>query len=527
MLPDERLELARRLWGWEAHSGQRELLTLRLPDGSEPGVLVAACGRRWGKTEALGMDTAVRLLIEPDLGQLLVAPTKDQADTLFDAVEEKLLSVPEEATGAFPVLQDLSIKRSPYCHIRRKSDGAVILAARTAGVNGRNLRGKGTTRRVKRFRVVVDEAAFVPDAAIREAIFPMLATVPGGGQLAMISSPSGRRGVFYEAFCRGERGDGRYRSVRLPSCQNPLVDAGFLEEMRQTMTERQFRAEFLAEFIESEGAVFAESEILAAVCADDYGQCPLYGMRYVAGIDLARRTDYTVVCILEAGAHGARVVRLCRWKGLPWAEQVRRVAEELAQWEVGVAVCDATGMGDPVTEALATEILRRRLRCAVEPFTFTLASKTALVDALTMALSQGRLRFPPYPDLLSELRNFEIRNRRAEAVTGHDDCVMALGLGVHAAAPYLAQSVVPLFIGATAGSRLPLPSDTEQKGRYTFSWAFYKNWQDSPDTNRNLPRQPLPTLLRCLYSLPQGRSAGAFLRDRLRGRRTTTTRRAG
>ena len=88
--PEGRLALAARLWGWEPHPGQREFLTLRLPDGREPGTLVAACGRRWGKTEALGCDIATRILTEPDLGQMGVAPTRDQAECLFDSVEEKL-----------------------------------------------------------------------------------------------------------------------------------------------------------------------------------------------------------------------------------------------------------------------------------------------------------------------------------------------------------------------------------------------------------------------------------------------------
>jgi hypothetical protein len=478
------------------------------------------------------MDCAVRLLTEPDLGQLLVAPTKDQADTLFDAVEEKLLGLPETVDERFPNLHDWVVKRSPYCHIKRKSDGAVVLSARTAGINGRNLRGKGTTRRMKRFRVVVDEAAFVPDTAIREAILPMLATVPphegvrGGGQLVMISSPSGRQGVFYEAFRRGEHGEGRYRAVRLPSCQNPLVDSFFLEEMRETMTERQFRSEFLAEFIESEGAVFAESEIQAAVCTDDYGGCPLYGVRYVAGIDLARRTDYTVVCVLAVESTGVRVVQLLRWKGLPWGEQVRRVADAMEQWGVTTAFCDATGMGDPVTEGLAKEVVYRRLPCAVEPFVFTSASKTAVVDALTLALSQGRVKFPPYPDLITELRNFEFTGKRTEAVTGHDDCVMALALAVHASTPYLAHGQ-NVFIGTTSGKRQG--NILQENRRFTFSWTFYRHLHSLPDAGRNpLPQPPrLGSRVRdWLYSHRHGRLAGASL-HRLLAHRMESIRREG
>ena len=130
--PEGRLALAARLWGWSPHPGQREFLTLRLPDGSEPQTLVAACGRRWGKTEAVGCDVATRILTEPDLGQMGVAPTRDQAECLFDSVEEKLRDLTEGAEDAdaaarvleeFPHLASLEFRRTPYPMIRRRDTG--------------------------------------------------------------------------------------------------------------------------------------------------------------------------------------------------------------------------------------------------------------------------------------------------------------------------------------------------------------------------------------------------------------------
>ena len=40
---------------------------------------IAACGRRWGKTEALSLDIATLALDERDCRQLVVAPTDAQA----------------------------------------------------------------------------------------------------------------------------------------------------------------------------------------------------------------------------------------------------------------------------------------------------------------------------------------------------------------------------------------------------------------------------------------------------------------
>ncbi len=462
--PAERLALAARLWDWHPHDGQRELLTQTLADGREPKVLIAVCGRRWGKTEALSMDIAARILLDPDLGQMGVAPTRDQAETLFEAVAEKIETAQEDeiACAEFLHLAVLQMRLSPYPHFRRKDTGVVVFSARTAGRSGRGLRGKGTTRKLSRFRVIVDERAFVPDEAVERALLPMLATVPnGGGQLVAISSPNGKRGGFYKQFLRGEAegriGIGTHRAVRLPSSQNPLVDTAFLDEMRETMSASAFRAEFEAEFVDSAGAVFPDDDLRAAVCDDDYGATPLWGTTYVAGVDFGRRADWTVVVVCavtytksasgdaKEARPGLRVVALQRLRGLTWSTQVERVAEILQAWNVQTAVCDQTGVGDAVTEELQRALQKARSRTRVDGFTFTSASKAGIIDRLSLLLSQHRMQFPPHPDLLGELSHFTAtplasgNGERLEAASGgHDDCVCALALAVHAGSERLA-----------------------------------------------------------------------------------------
>lgn len=526
MTPEDRLALARRLWQWEPHPGQYQLLTARLADGTEPRTLVACCGRRWGKTEALGCDIATRLLTDADLAQLIVAPTEDQAALLFDSVEEKIAWIRDDVAlcAEFPQVKTWEIRRSPYPHIRRKTDGAQILSARSAGRQGRSLRGRGTTRRVRRFRVIVDEAAWVPDEAIEQALRPMLATVPnGGGQMALISSPRGRQGAFYRAFVRGEREEGTARSVRLPSEQNPLIEAEFLDEMRATLSDRAFRAEFGAEFLDSAGAVFVEADLVAAICPDDYGALPLAGITYIAGVDFGRRGDYTVVAVCEARPDGVRLVALARMRGLSWDAQVTKVSDVLEHWNVRDVVCDRTGVGDAVTEQLGQEVLRRRLRARILEFVFTSASKPPLLDGLAIALGRGRVRFPAHPTLLSEMRHFEIvggpSDRPKMAARGdgnpeseHDDCVCALALAFHAARPYLMASGTGRIV--TAGpARGGFNYPTNRKD-LEFSW--YPPFSTGVHARKWARRQATALMIR-IYAFVPARAVGASL-QRLRSR---------
>ena len=102
----DRLSLASELWRWQPHPRQREFFA------AASQVRVAACGRRWGKTEALAVDIATLALAEVRAGracrQLVVAPTDGQARVIGGEVLSLLWSAlkcgDEEAARQTPGL---------------------------------------------------------------------------------------------------------------------------------------------------------------------------------------------------------------------------------------------------------------------------------------------------------------------------------------------------------------------------------------------------------------------------------------
>jgi hypothetical protein len=296
------------------------------------------------------------------------------------------------------------------------------------------------------------------------------------------------------------------------------VDSDFLEEMRREMTDRAYRSEFLAEFVDAAGAVFLEDDITAALVDDDYGPMPLWGVRYVAGIDFGRRGDYTVVCVLEVSAHGLRLVEMLRVQGLGWARQLEQVGDCLARWGCKRCCPDRTGIGDALCESLTAALIARRIGCEVGEFVFTPSSKPVLIDGLSIALAHRRLRFPSHPVLLSELRNFEIvgtaRGRdRMEAARGHDDTVCALALAVHAAAPLLPRAGSGL-VGGTGGRRILGSVGNAKETEFSGCWQQQSSpaWGTSGrGSGGSIPRARLgPRLLASVYRCAAGRRAGAL-----------------
>ena len=82
-----------------------------------------------------------------------------------------------------------------------------------------------------------------------------------GGSLMMLSTPFGRRGVFFEEW-QGGKGWERYE---VPANQCPRISEEFLEEERASLPPFIFRQEYECSFEETEDQVFTTDMIDLAV----------------------------------------------------------------------------------------------------------------------------------------------------------------------------------------------------------------------------------------------------------------------
>jgi phage FluMu gp28-like protein len=390
------------LVGWYPHAGQRAFLESRAP------IRVLACGRRWGKTEVIAAEIA-SLLLEPAPRQiLLVAPSMEQALIPFERVAGMLRQCQQA-----PLM-----RRSPAPVLRL---GQSRLWARSIARGGLYLRGR------KAHLIVVDEAAYVPEAIVMEVLLPMLSDT--GGRLALVSTPRGKN-YFYRLYREGQEGNRQIWSMRSPSWHNPLLSPATLLIQAQLMSERQFQVEYGAAFLDDAGQVFRTEWVDRAL------MLPIqHEGEVVAGVDWARARDWTAVAILQGSQQAACMLESRRWQGLDWAEQIERLAQLLTQYGVQRVLCDRTGLGDPLVEAL-----QKAVPAAVEGVVFTRAVKQHLVEGLALMLEQARLQLMPDMALLQELYHFEMETTpnglRFEAAHGfHDDLVMALALAVRALPP--------------------------------------------------------------------------------------------
>src|SRR5215211_2921917 len=129
----------------------------------------------------------------------------------------------------------------------------------------------GTEKTIRGFSgaalLVVDEAARVDDG-LYYAVRPMLAV--SGGALLMLSTPAGKRGVFYEEWTNGA-GWERYR-VTAKEC--PRISEAFLEGERRALPTWVYEQEYCCVFHDTEDAVFTYEMVTGAVSSEIK---PLFG----------------------------------------------------------------------------------------------------------------------------------------------------------------------------------------------------------------------------------------------------------
>lgn len=275
--------------------------------------------------------------------------------------------------------------------------------------------------------VVLDEAARISETAWTDAIQPTLADVDG--QAILISTPKGRN-WFYTEFLRGMGDMQRQASFTAPSAANPIPSIrAAAAKARSLVSERTYRQEWLAEFVEDGGEVFRRvDDAVDDSVRQSEGRL---NTQYVMGVDWGRTNDATVLTVVDVTTGAA--VYLDRMTQTDYELQIGRLWAAFYRFHPSSVVAELNSMGGPLVERLQSQGL------PVTGFTTTNATKASIIDGLALAFEQHTLRILSDPVLVSELKAYTSERlpsglTRYGAPAGmHDDAVMSLALAWHGA----------------------------------------------------------------------------------------------
>ena len=287
--------------------------------------------------------------------------------------------------------------------------------------NPDSLRGEGLDL------LVMDECAFVQEQAWSEALRPALSDREG--RAVFISTPKGRN-WFWRLWQRGLDGDDAWISWQLPTSDNPFIKPEEIEAARHELPELTFRQEYLAEFLEHEGAVFRN--IKSCINAPASKPEDHAGHHVVAGVDWGKQQDFTAISVVCADC--MQELELDRFNQIDYAFQRARLQVMCERWNVGYILAESNAMGEPVIEKL------QRGNLPVSGFQTTASSKPQLIENLALAFERGECQWLDIPVATGELEAYE---RSVSAATGrsrysapeglHDDTVIARALALWAA----------------------------------------------------------------------------------------------
>ncbi len=307
----------------------------------------------------------------------------------------------------------------------------------------------------------VDEAQDVQAEKFDRDFRPMAAST--NAPVAFYGTPWGATSLLEQAKATHrvqERAGGPRRHFRVDWEQVaryvPAYRA-YVEAERARLGERHplFRTQYLLEVVHEADRLFDAPTLVQLEGRHARLRAPLAGERYVAGLDLAgpdrdgvrAERDWTVLTIGRATAKqgGAvlEVVELQAWHGEPTEHLLEQLADRLRTvWRVRHVAIDASGLGGPLADLLATRLPRG----VVEPVVFTAERKSRLGFGLLAAAHSGRLRLfgadgsPEWFECRRQLsvargvyRDARTLQFDVDPTDGHDDYLLSLALCVAAA----------------------------------------------------------------------------------------------
>lgn len=407
---------------------------------------VLICGARWGKDRGSMAEYILRFAsmlsenrpstLVPRVHGFIVAPTYPLANQIW-----------RELKHFFP--EQWIVNKNEAEHRMETAAGGIIEVK--SADNPDSLVSVGLDI------VLVTEAARVKDLEYTWSYLRGRLASPGrgpggkGGIALLNSTPKGRT-FLYQMYMWGQ--DVNYpdwASWQFPTVSNPYVNPKEVDDAEKTLPRNMFRQEFLGEFLEDSGEVFANVDDISSGVLQE----PEIGRTYKAAWDPAQRFDYSGFGIRDD--RGVQVVKE-RWTGVPWTIQLDRVEAYCKKYNNAHLDMDSTGIGETLPEAVAQRGV------SVTGHFFTNAFKEQLVSHLALLCEGKDVVLLDDKDQKEEMKAYTYTFTKTGKVSyhhpvgGHDDLVtvlMLLYMDFNAAVTTL--PFMGLLLGARRGANMERP----------------------------------------------------------------------
>lgn len=348
----------------------------------------------------------------------IFAPTLNQAQITFNRMKKRMGSESAEEVMSDPEI-DVQFSVSNGQNIIL-SNGSLIRCQSAS--DGSNIEGDSY------MMIIVDEAQDVGNFKYLKSISPMGAFY--NATKILIGTSTTHKGFFFEAINRnkeeykngGKRNHLEYDYTTVIK-YNPRYEK-YVNGEKRRMGEHsdEFQMSFCLKWILERG-MFFDPKLFESMAEPTMSLSIMDTAKvHVAGIDLGKKSDSTVVTILEVDWDNPVIVEKSHsgdadvpdyigyntyvkaWlelQGDNWNEQYDEIMSFLNNFNVVRVVMDGTGVGDAIYDRM-----RANLDIEVIPYVFSRQSKSELYKHLNTEVRGGRVHYPSSPEVL-ETREYE------------------------------------------------------------------------------------------------------------------------
>lgn len=409
---DDEVYFARSFLNFKAFPYQEEFLRDR---GRK---IAACCGRQVGKTSL----TAIKALHYAQFNRgktlIIISASLRQSMILFDQILDFIAASP---------IVDSAVAYKSRTQVRFYHGSRII--ALPCGRTGFTLRGYSVDM------AILEEANFMPAKVIENVIYPMLIT-KRDSRLILISTPWTRDHPFYKAYSQPEQG---FHVYTWPTSLNPLVSQQALDQERSMTDDLTYKMEYEGVFIDEASSYFPSAHIMECVDGtlqlldDRVLEKKQRGVFYL-GVDFGKRTDPTVILILESKNETLKLVYL---KQLPlqtsYASVIGWVRRLNNVFQFARGALDQTGIGEAPLEEIQAFMPQ------AEGVILTAKAKQNLLTRLKLLLENRGLILPNERMLLTQMNEQQYEMTKSGGMifrhppNAHDDQFWALALACWAA----------------------------------------------------------------------------------------------
>jgi hypothetical protein len=413
-------------------------------------LVVAACGRRFGKTRTAAAAALHNLLLTPELDELVGFGERRYAVSVANSQAQARIFV-EQAHAiakASPTLRGQIVQARAF-EIEFKG-GRVLAAFPCTAKGSRGWPISFLLLDEFAHHFDLDEGGPMVASRVYAALSPSVAQFGALGRTVIASTPLGSDGMFAELFAKAQGGEipGAV-AFHAPTSDNPLIAADYLAAQEAALGFDDFRREFGAEFIAGGASFFEESRLRDVVADDESEFLAGDGTGWVLALDPAFASDPTGAVVVGRDASDPESLLVAyanRWLPPKRRKGKLRTREETDR--IMFAVLDDVAavaqrfQARVVTDAhlpgtVVTELGKRGVHASVRPWNGP--AKTAAFQALRARVYSRRIVLPRHPQLIAELARVRTklpRGRGAALVEtprvgdSHCDIANALALGV-------------------------------------------------------------------------------------------------